>query len=241
MNQERQAVPWSIGDALVIFIMAWIGLPLIVLFGLHQQAGIYPWAADLLKKFSSGDIAANFYLITFDATAALGLVWLYLKKYNATWRDVGLRRFNIWRALGFLLVSLIALSILVALAYAAIKLLLPSFNANQPQSNDFTKSTSPSTLPFSFLALVILPPIIEEIVFRGFMFPAFAKRWGLVGGAVGSSVLFGIAHLQGNVTVYTIVLGLLLCLMYRKLGSILPGMALHMLNNYLAFMAIIHK
>ncbi len=88
---------------------------------------------------------------------------------------------------------------------------------------------------------MLIPPIIEETVFRGFIFPAFSKRFGVIIGALLSSLLFGFAHLQYNVGVYTVVLGLLLCLLYIKLRSIVPGIFLHMLNNYLAFVALTHK
>jgi uncharacterized protein len=57
-------------------------------------------------------------------------------------------------------------------------------------------------------------------------------------GAVLSSGLFALAHGQANIAIYTFPLGLLLCFMYVRLGSIVPGMALHMINNYLAFVAV---
>ena len=107
--------------------------------------------------------------------------------------------------------------------------------------NDFTKARPPRALRFVLVALVLLRPVVEETVFRGFIFPALSKRWGVVMGALGSSILFGIAHLQYNVSLYTIVLGLLLCFMYARLRSIWPGMVLHMLNNYLAYVALFHK
>ncbi len=88
---------------------------------------------------------------------------------------------------------------------------------------------------------MILPPIIEETVFRGFIFPAFAKKWGVIWGAIASSILFGFAHLQANVGVYTFVIGLLLCFLYVRLKSIIPGIFFHMLNNYLAFVALTGK
>jgi membrane protease YdiL (CAAX protease family) len=65
-----------------------------------------------------------------------------------------------------------------------------------------------------------------------------AKRWGVITGAIVSSAIFGLAHAQANISIYTWLLGLLLCAMYVRLKSIIPGMALHMLNNYLAFLAL---
>jgi membrane protease YdiL (CAAX protease family) len=71
------------------------------------------------------------------------------------------------------------------------------------------------------------------------MFPALADRLGPVIGAIITSLLFGLAHFQLNVSVYTVVLSLLLCMMYWRLRSIWPGIAFHMLNNYLVFLTLI--
>jgi hypothetical protein len=70
------------------------------------------------------------------------------------------------------------------------------------------------------------------------VFPALAKRTGLVWGAIFSSALFGLAHGQANLFVYTMILGLVLCFIYVRTKSIVPGIILHMLNNFLAFIVL---
>ncbi len=122
-----------------------------------------------------------------------------------------------------------------------ISMLIPGFNAAQPQVNEFTQATTPASQRLSLIALVILPPMVEETVFRGFIFPALSKKKGAIVGAILTSLLFGIAHLQYNVSLYTIVLSLILCFMYYRLRSIWPGIFLHMINNYIAYMAIMKK
>lgn len=241
MNQPGATVPWSIKDALIVFVVAWVGAPLAAILLLAQLGHFWPLAHELIVKFSKGDVSVNFGLVAVDAMAAFGLVGYYLNKYGAKWRDLGFRKFSLAKMLMYVIVAFFALSILVVGAYWLIKLLVPGFNADQAQTNEFTNPSTPLAMQLSFLALVVIPPILEESVFRGFMFPAFSKRFGVIGGAIVSSLLFGAAHLQGNIIVYTVILGLLLCLLYRRLGSIWPGVALHMLNNYIAFSALIHK
>ncbi len=128
----------------------------------------------------------------------------------------------------------------VQLALMLVTLLLPGFNANQAQSNGIITTAKQQPI-LAIFALVILPPMLEETLFRGLMFPTLSKRIGLVWGAILSSALFGFAHLQANISVYTFVLGLVLCFMYVKLKSTIPGMLLHMLNNYVAFIVTFHK
>lgn len=240
-STKQRWVPWKSWEALLVFVLSWVGIPLI-LFSLFKLAAPYDAnVAHLLDGIRSNDITASFQLTVFDALAGLGIIWIVLNKYKVGWSAVGLRKFKPLRSV-LLVVAMFGVFILLAyIALIATKLLLPGFDPNQAQVNEFTKAVTGNARIISFLALVVVPPIIEEIIFRGFMFPAFSDKVGVYAGALVSSALFGFAHLQANVGVYTVVLGLLLCYMYRRTGSIIPGMALHMLNNYIAYAAIMGK
>jgi CAAX protease family protein len=235
-------VPWSARDAIKVFALSWIGLPLLIQLGLILVGVAVPEVRHYLVNVKDDDVVFNFGLALADALAALALVYHYVKRrYHLSWRAVGLRGFNLGKALLLIGGGLLVLSVAVALAYAAIVWLFPHFNPDQAQTNEFTKASSPMAVNLSFVALVLLPPPIEEIVFRGFMFPAFARHFGLIWGALITSLLFGLAHWQLNVSIYTLILSLLLCLLYWRLKSIWPGIFFHMLNNYLAFQVLFHK
>lgn len=83
-----------------------------------------------------------------------------------------------------------------------------------------------------------MAPIIEEIYFRGFLLPAFSKHSFLFGALI-SSLFFGLLHFQLNVAIYTFILGMFLAYMYYRLGSIVPGIILHMGNNLIAFLLLV--
>jgi membrane protease YdiL (CAAX protease family) len=193
-----------------------------------------------LKAASNNNVEANFVLDLLDAVAGFSVVALYLRHYKVGWSMVGWRQVNWIKAVKYLVCILIIFVILSNLVLALVSILIPAFNANQAQTNEFTGATNSHT-SLALIALVLLPPILEETIFRGFLFPALAKKWGVAWGAVISSAVFGIAHAQANISIYTFVLGLLLCFMYVRLKSIFPGMAVHMLNNYLAFIALSSK
>lgn len=235
-------VPWKSWEAVLVFVMSWIGVPLLILSAFRFAA---PYDASIMKfvqGIHANDITASFQLTVLDAMAGLGVIWFVLRKYRVGWDSLGLRKFNVLKSSALIIAMFV---VFIAIAYMALiltKLLLPGFDPNQAQVNEFTSAVTGNARIISFLALVVIPPIVEEILFRGFMFPAFAGRVGIFIGALFSSLLFGFAHLQANVGVYTIVLGLLLCYMYKRTGSIIPGMALHMINNYVAFAALMgHK
>src|SRR4051812_23824029 len=94
----RPDVPWRVKDAMVVFLSAWIGLPILTEVILHSLAQTVPSIASFATLASSGDVRASFVLVVIDAIFALGLVWLYLRRYNASWRDLGLKKFKLWQA-----------------------------------------------------------------------------------------------------------------------------------------------
>ena len=232
-------VPWGIRDVL-LFIVAWFGLQIGFSIILGVLAHSVPAVNQFVKALAANDIGASFALDLVGVVLGLLLVAGFLRHYRVSWDVVGWRKVNFLRVIKYLLGIMLLFFFLAQVALVLVQMLVPGFNANQPQTNEFTSGIS-SNRNIALIALVLLPPIFEETIFRGFIFPALAKRLGTVGGAILSSVLFGLAHGQANLFVYTTILGLLLCFMYLKLRSIVPGILLHMLNNYLAFLALTSK
>lgn len=230
-------VPWGAKEAVIVYILPWVVLPILLLLTLNALTPLVPIFGVYLDALQGSSIEASFSFVLITALFEIGLVYLYLRKFKTGWKSVGLRKFSVLKAIGLLLLMLIIFTVGVGILTALVTYLLPAFNPDQAQTNEFTEKTmtNPS---LTLLALVIIPPILEEVIYRGFIFPALSKKYGIIFGAVVSSILFGLAHLQANVSIYTFVLGLVLCFMYVKLRSIVPGIALHMLNNYLAFIAI---
>ncbi len=233
-------VPWNIRDVLV-FGLAWIGIQIVLFILIGALAPVIPALGNFLQSAQSGNnIAAVFALDLLDAAVGIGVVTLYLHKYKVGWSALGWRRVSPLRALGYL-VGILAFFIVAAnVLLTLVSVLVPGFNPDQAQSNEFI-GASKTHANLALIALVLLPPVLEETIFRGFIFPAISKRTGVVWGAILSSALFGLVHFQANITVYTFLLGLLLCFMYVRLRSIVPGIFLHMLNNYLAFLAFTSK
>lgn len=92
--------------------------------------------------------------------------------------------------------------------------------------------------PMGYLAIGILAPLAEEMVFRGAVLRTLLKllggKWHWVAIAV-SALIFGAVH--GNLPqfVHASLIGLLLGWMYYRTGSILPGVLFHWVNNTVAY------
>jgi membrane protease YdiL (CAAX protease family) len=83
------------------------------------------------------------------------------------------------------------------------------------------------------LVLVVLAPVSEELLFRGFLLPALTKtRWGFTGAAVMSSAGWTVLHgysFAGVIEVFAI--GLFLAWTMRRYGSLWLPLALHAIYN----------
>lgn len=86
----------------------------------------------------------------------------------------------------------------------------------------------------SFVSVVILAPIAEEIIFRGVIFNEAAKYKGGTFPIIISALLFGLAHGEPVQIVYTFISGLILGFIYSKTHSLPIVMFLHMVNNLLS-------
>ena len=84
-----------------------------------------------------------------------------------------------------------------------------------------------------FVSAVIVVPLGEEFVFRGFIFPSVRDRWGLAAGILASSLLFSLMHMQSSAPnmAATFVLGVVFCGLYERSGTLLAPVVAHAYFN----------
>jgi membrane protease YdiL (CAAX protease family) len=218
--------PWGLLAALTAFVG-------FVVAQIAAASLIGPLAADL----GPGRLGGNWVAVGFYLTANLlnlVLIVMLLRVYRAGWRSLGFSRVNLkWIAAtapALLLYGIVAGLILAALAWLA-----PSLNLEEAQELGFDETARPLELAAIFAALVVAAPMVEEMVFRGFILTGLRRRLPFWPAALISSALFGLAHFQLNVSLYTFGLALVLAWLYKKSGSLWPPIILHGLKNLLAF------
>jgi membrane protease YdiL (CAAX protease family) len=93
------------------------------------------------------------------------------------------------------------------------------------------EAKDPLVLVLMAVAAVFVAPVAEEVIFRGYLYPAAKRFCGPSGAMVFSSLVFAAAH--GNVVAIAplFLLALLLCLVYEFTGSIWSCIAIHFLFN----------
>lgn len=116
-----------------------------------------------------------------------------------------------------------------------VSLLFSQFDIEQAQNIGFSTSVSGYELLISFLSLVVITPILEEILFRGILFFNVRKYVSFWSATLVTSALFAAAHGQWNVGIDTFVLSIALCWLVEKTKGIAPSILLHAVKNGVAF------
>ena len=92
--------------------------------------------------------------------------------------------------------------------------------------------------PWGYVAVGILAPLAEEVVFRGAILRTLLgimskkNHWVAI---IISAALFGLAHFNEAQFINALLMGLLLGWMYYRTGSLVPGILLHWVNNTMAY------
>ena len=90
----------------------------------------------------------------------------------------------------------------------------------------------------SFISLAIAAPILEELLFRGIILEGFLRNYSPQKAIIWSAVLFGAFHLNPWQAIGAIIFGLFVGWLYWKTNSLIPGIILHFVNNFLVFCLI---
>ncbi len=113
--------------------------------------------------------------------------------------------------------------------------LVPGFDVEQAQEVGFDDITTTGGYIMAFVGLVVLPPLFEELLFRGYLFGRLRKYVGFWVTTIVTSLAFGFVHGQWNVGVDTFVLSIFLCFLREYTGAIWAPMLLHAMKNGLAY------
>lgn len=164
----------------------------------------------------------------------MGVPWL-VKKRATTKEELGLQRPPAWTDFVLAPAGAVVYMLLTTVVAAFAIAFLPFVDYQETQETGFAGISSQLEYILAFATLVIVAPVAEEILFRGYLFGKLRKYAPLWVAIVITSVLFAVVHFQWNVGLDVFALSIVLCLLRVYSGSLWPAMMLHMLKNGLAF------
>lgn len=216
----------------------WVALPLGVLAILVASGVIVAGAAKTLDLTVSAPVAAAVVGAALYALAMALVVAVDRLVFGArlTKNDLGVGHSLTWKELSLGIAGFIGFLFVSMLLITVAKTALPMLDWSQPQDVGFTTTLFGTDRILAFLLLVVVSPIAEELLFRGYLFHRLRKaRMPLWLATIAVSLVFAVVHGQINVGVAVFVLSVFACGLRHYTNSIWPGTIIHGLNNLLQF------
>lgn len=207
------------------------------LFGYETEAA--------LEQLTTSTTLQFVYILIVEAVTLYAL-WIFMKARSVSLKTIGLGRKPRIKDLGPAIITFIVYFGVLIVATAILQNLIPGLDVEQEQQLGFEDAVKASQLILVFISLVVLPPLVEEIMIRGFLYTGLRARYTKITAALVASILFGVAHLQlGSgapplwiAAVDTAILSMFLIYLREKTGSLWAGMMVHALKNGLAFFVL---
>jgi len=229
-------VPWSIIDACELLAVA---------FGLLVLLGI---AAAHLKARPGWHMAGPHQIAGLVGTEYLLLITicflLMLRRVRTSkgrelrvlgWRcPRGLRNAVLWGVGGYgvYLVSIVGITQLPPVLFG----FAPT--PAQMGIHLLGENTTLSTVIYLVL-LGLIAPVAEELLFRGFVYPALRNHLQVLPALLLSSMAFGLMHVNSPLNWQILVFGVVLGVLYERTRSVIPCVVCHALNNLLVFATVL--
>lgn len=146
----------------------------------------------------------------------------------------GLRRMSPLRAGGLALLAMLPTLMLVNGSALAIQTWMEGFwpdLSGQDTAEAFRSAKDPLAKGLLILSAAIVAPLVEEIVFRGFIYGVIKRYTDGIFAALCSSLLFAAIHLHVGTLFPLAILAMVFCAMYELTGCLLVPIVMHALFN----------
>ena len=200
-----------------------VGVAAIVYLALYGVTFLVLHAIPDDRKVATG-------LVGYAFSALLGLC-AFAAACSLRIRD--LRAFGVRRVRWTWLLAGVGLGVVTILVSNLLgKFLISTFGSTQEVQSGYQAAATGG--PVAFVATLLLGAVAtsigEEVAFRGVLTNALG-RYGAWVAVLGSALVFAVAHGINVIFGVAVIDGLIAALLFRKTGSIWPGVLQHVVNN----------
>jgi membrane protease YdiL (CAAX protease family) len=113
--------------------------------------------------------------------------------------------------------------------------------AGYAEDNPLAEEIGANLGPLSLVLIPLFSAVSEEVFFRGLIHMHLEERTGFPAAAVGSSALFGLAHLSYGTVLQVLMpfaFGLLLAFLIHRYRTVVAPMAAHFTYNFVGLLAV---
>ena len=193
-------------------------------------------AKNIWDNLSSNNTYKSIASILFDVIfiVILFLPYKIFKKPLPTREELGLKGWPTWTDILLAAIGFIAYLVIASILTEIFKL-LPFFDADQKQKTIFDYLLPGLEMIFAYISVAVVPPIVEEVIFRGWLYKnlrtKISGRKSKIISILLVSILFGAMHGQWNAGVSIFAMSVVLCLLRELTGTIYGGILMHITAN----------
>ncbi len=163
-------------------------VPAVVVLTLHQVGVVRalkgPAWAPILPYYSFATTIAFYGVL-------LAIVLFFASRHGGgAWARLGLRRFAVWVAVLMPPLALF-LQVLTGIISEILSPLLGGMK--NPQGCNISQAFGADPY-LAVISIAVIAPVVEEVVFRGFIYGGLRRKWGVSLSVVVSSLVFALAH-----------------------------------------------
>jgi membrane protease YdiL (CAAX protease family) len=224
--------PWGWREILLVLLAA-----LVILGVVEVTAALVIHLLDVPTTNTDDDPVGGPILIMAQVLVDIGVVaaaaLFSIRKFHLSPRAWGLRRdrpINIFAAAGVLFACFAALAVYLVVVEA--------FNLDNLKPENNIPSglfDNRSVVPFTILLVIVVAPLCEEMVFRGFLFNGLRRGLGTIGAAAVSGLAFAAIHVTGSsfigLLVPFAVIGFMFAMLVARTGSLWNSILVHLTFN----------
>ena len=243
LNNSRPRVwgPWAtVGFGLVIIVVSlFVQVVITIVFvvagfftetepGLNEL-GFFDW----LETINLGLLISLSVIISSVVCIALLIVFIKARRGDTVAGYLGLKAISAKAAL---------VSLAVLVVFLGLEVLANTVFEAPAESDIMVDAYASSVWPALFwIAVIVVGPVFEEVLFRGFLFQGLRySRIGVIGAVIVTSLVWAVSHLQYGLfqIAWIFVFGIILGIMRYRTGSLWTPMIMHVLNNLAAVIFI---
>lgn len=241
--KQKKRIGYGPLAAVVVVLLTYFLSQIVAAVIVGAAAPLFGYDAETVLNNLDSSTGVQFIYIAIVEAITLYVLWTFMRRRNVSLKDIGLGRYPALKDVGpALIVGLVYFGVLILIT-ALVQAYVPSVNVEQEQQLGFENAVVPGQLLLVFISLVILPPIVEEIMIRGFLYTGLRAKFTKIISAIIASLLFGLAHLQlGSgapplwiAAIDTALLSFFLIYLREKTGALWSGILVHGIKNGLAF------
>jgi membrane protease YdiL (CAAX protease family) len=215
-------------------------LNVVLQVGSRSEAVLAPLRA-LLSDVAAGGSARALAVAVLSAAIAVGSYALMLvpalavavaaHRHGVRFAEaVGLRRFGVGRTL-WLAASVVVGGFAATAVYVSVAAAFGIAVQGNTAGLVSAFGAGPLELAIVFVLAGIVAPFVEEITFRGIVFPSLRAAWGTTPALLVSGVIFGVVHLQPTIALPLALIGIALALVFMRTRSLWSAIIAHCAYN----------